>query len=136
MQQIDEFKEGDTVWCAVYGQGEIAEIDPKLKYPVTVYFYDGKNVSHASYTLDGKLGLRGQRVLYFAPPKVEGRTTRPYKSELIGVRVVFTTAAGTTGFGMVTAEDPVSITIAGWGKINRIALRSVNKVTIDETNYV
>lgn len=32
MQQIDEFKEGDTVWCAVYGQGEIGEIDQENNY--------------------------------------------------------------------------------------------------------
>ena len=61
---MQQFKEGDTVWCAAYGQGEIAEIDPKLERPVIVYFYDGRNAIEAHYTLDGKLGINGRRVLY------------------------------------------------------------------------
>lgn len=139
MQQVDEFKEGDTVWCAVYGQGEIAEIDPKLKYPVTVYFYGGKNASHASYTLDGKLGLRGQRVLYFAQPKVEGKTTRPFVSKILNSYVMCVTNGGRVGVGLVTEDNESTFTILYNGKYQKLeksVMKSINKVTIEYTNYV
>lgn len=137
--QVDEFKEGDTVWCAVYGQGEIAEIDPKLKYPVTVYFHDGKNASHASYTLDGKLGLNGQRVLYFAQPRVEGRTTHPFISRLLNSYVMYTTVGGMDGFGLVTEDNESYFTVLYRGeyvKLERVLVRSIKKITIEPTNYV
>lgn len=137
--QVDEFKEGDTVWCAVYGQGEIAEIDPKLKYPVTVYFHDGKNASHAWYTLDGRLGLNGQRVLYFAQPRVEGRTTRPFVSKLLNSYVMCATVGGREGVGFVTEDSESSFTILYNGvyqKLEKSVMKSIKKITIEPTNYV
>lgn len=139
MQRIDEFKKGNTVWCAAYGQGEITEIDPNLKYPVTVYFYDGKTASHVNYTLDGKLGINGQRVLYFAQPRVEGRTTRPFISELIGSYVMCVSNRGRQAIGIVTEDNESSFTLlyyGGYEKLEKSALKSINKITIEPTNYV
>lgn len=139
MQRIDEFREGDTVWCAVYGQGEIAEIDPKLKYPVTVYFHDGKNASEVNYTLDGKLGLNGQRVLYFAQPRVEGRTTRPFVSKLLNSYIMCVTVGGRQAIGLVTEDSGSSFTILYRGKYEKLEkslMKSIKKITVEPTNYV
>ena len=140
MQQIDEFKEGDTVWCAAYGQGEIAEIDPKLERPVIVYFYDGRNAIEAHYTLDGRLGINGQRVLYFAQPKVVGKTTRPFVSKILNSYVMCTTFSGEQCIGIVTEDNESSFTILYNGeyskKLAKSVMKSIKKITIEPTNYV
>lgn len=93
MQDIEEtdFRVGDKVWCVVNGEG-VVESDTGgsysygCAYPVIVKFENNKI---RTYTLTGKLDITHKyRSLFFSEPKVEAKTTRPFKSDLIGRIVV------------------------------------------------
>lgn len=91
-QQGDEFNVGDTVWCIVYGKGEVKDVkSPAKEYPVHVIFAKevmDKLYEHViEFTIDGKLNKAGNRTLFFTEPKVEGSITRPFVPTLVGKTV-------------------------------------------------
>lgn len=84
----DEFRLGDTVWCLIYGKGEVYSIMNNLQdctYPMEVIFENGDG---NWYTLDGKLDEAGNRTLFFSEPKIEASVTRPFVPTLVGKKVV------------------------------------------------
>ncbi len=84
----DEFRLGDTVWCLIYGKGEVTSLrgNPEYyTYPVEVSFENG----HGDwYTLDGKIDEDGNRTLFFSKPKIEASVTRPFVPTLVREKVV------------------------------------------------
>lgn len=73
------FKEGDKVWCVLYGEGVVESVNPHEAYGVYVEFVYGGT---ATYTKDGRLYEdRSQRMLFFSKPEVTGLTERPFDRE-------------------------------------------------------
>lgn len=81
----DEFRVGDTVWCLLFGKGEVTSIYTDVSNPVGVIFSDDLC---NWYSLDGKADVDGNRTLFFSEPKIEASVTRPFVPTLIGKRVV------------------------------------------------
>lgn len=81
----DEFREGDTVWCVLYGEGKVRHISEDYVYPIEVVFSDGGVVL---YTSNGQYSKDANRALFFSEPKIEASVTRPFVPTLVGKRVV------------------------------------------------
>ena len=101
-KDYDDFEVGDTVYCAVYGKGEVKEICDDCEYDVLVFVSPTHTVC---YTKDGKISKGTNRTLFFSPPFiVEGDTEKPFKSKLVGKDVIVT-ITGTNDQGVVFEED-------------------------------
>ena len=70
----DEFEVGDKVWCVVFGEGAVTEVDSDDDYALCVYF--GAVDGYEYYTKDGRLKQVGNRCLFFSKPTVSGSLTR------------------------------------------------------------
>ena len=80
------FKEGQTVWCLIYGKGKVEQVDYYFTtYPVGVVF---DNEKEGSYTKDGRFDLSSARTLFFSEPKVEALTEAPFEPELKSKRAL------------------------------------------------
>ena len=66
--QPTDFKVGDNVYCLLYGEGVVEDINLHGNYEVSVKF-DAGNVA---YTQDGRFYSDSQRVLFFSKPDVLG----------------------------------------------------------------
>ena len=73
------FKEGQTVWCLIYGKGKVEKVDTSNSFPVIVVFDNGEEEGY-SYT--GKMWMKANRSLFFSEPKVEALEKPKYESEL------------------------------------------------------
>ena len=70
------FKEGDTVYCALYGKGVVESINLSNKFPITVIFKS----SAEDYTLDGRFTNESNIVLSQNPiPKITNRVIDEFK---------------------------------------------------------
>ena len=66
------FTTGQKVWCLIYGQGVVAEVDNKRfedTYPVLVKFWNSDDFI-ISYTTDGKFHNQGNITLFPYPVEV------------------------------------------------------------------
>lgn len=109
---MSRFEVGDTVWCLVYGEGVIVSTDnDESRHPVRADF-PGIGLRNAAYTVDGKYHYKGKRTLFFSEPKVEALTAKPFKSKLIGQRIMVMLTTGETRAGTVMTEDEISISIS------------------------
>ena len=71
------FKKGQKVWCLIYGQGVVAEVDDEDSpgsYCIDVKFRDDLSVS---YTSDGKVYAEGNVTLFPHPVEVIKSVTKP-----------------------------------------------------------
>ena len=71
------FKKYQTVWCLIFGQGVVAEVDDEDSlgsYCIDVKFKDDLSVS---YTSDGKVYAEGNISLFPHPVEVIKATTKP-----------------------------------------------------------
>lgn len=57
------FKEGQKVWCSVWGWGKVAEVEDGDDYPFYVEFNDTDNCSW--FSKEGKFDANGPRCLFF-----------------------------------------------------------------------
>ena len=81
-----EFKVGDTVYCAMNGEGVVSKMNRFPDYPITVTFKNGNNIL---YTKDGRFTRYAPRVLFFSPTWVhEGSRIRPFTDGLVGKNVL------------------------------------------------
>ena len=74
------FKEGQTVWCLHYGEGEVQSIG-RNAHPIYVKFKNGES---ESYTTDGAVTIKAKRSLFFSEPKVEAKTEPDFIPTLEG----------------------------------------------------
>ena len=73
------FKVGQTVWCLIYGQGVVTEVDNKRfkdTYPVLVKFQNIENLI-LNYTAEGKFHNQGNITLFPHPVEVVKAATKP-----------------------------------------------------------
>ena len=73
------FNEGQTVWCLIYGQGVVTDVDSKRTeetYPVFVKFQNYDEL-HISYTMEGKFHSQGNITLFPHPVEVVKAITKP-----------------------------------------------------------
>ena len=73
------FNEGQTVWCLIYGQGVVTDVDSKRTgetYPVFVKFQNYDEL-HISYTMEGKFHNQGNITLFPYPVEVVKAVTKP-----------------------------------------------------------
>ena len=73
------FTTGQTVWCLIYGQGVITEVDSKRTeetYPVFVKFKNYDEL-HISYTMEGKFHSQGNITLFPYPVEVVKASIKP-----------------------------------------------------------
>ena len=70
------FEVKQKVWCAIYGAGEVVEIQHASEgvYPVVVRF---KGTRLRAYTSDGKYSADGNVVLFPYPVEITKATTKP-----------------------------------------------------------
>lgn len=107
-ETADEFKVGDKVYCAIFGEGEVVAIWTEYKYyPIHVEFSSDTR----DYTNDGRLYTYANRTLFFSEPKVEGSVTRPFVSKLIGKHVVINTTEDLCIIGVVNSETSTTLVI-------------------------
>ena len=72
------FNEGQTVWCLIYGQGVVTDVDSKRTeetYPVFVKFQNYDELH--SYTMEGKFHNQGNITLFPYPVEVVKAVTKP-----------------------------------------------------------
>lgn len=84
----DEFKVGDTAYCALNGIGTVASVYLNARiYPVVVEFdrvVKGKHVNK-SYTKNGSPWQGSERTLFFTPTSInKGLIKRPFVPKLEG----------------------------------------------------
>ena len=73
------FTEGQTVWCLIYGQGVVTDVDSKRTeetYPVFVKFQNYGEL-HISYTLEGKFHSQGNITLFPYPVEIVKKVVKP-----------------------------------------------------------
>ena len=73
------FRKDQKVWCLIYGQGVVTEVDECFvsTHPVFVKFQNFGDDLRVSYTSDGKFHTRGNIVLFPHPVEVVKATTKP-----------------------------------------------------------
>jgi len=109
------FKVGQTVWCVLFGKGEVVRANNKGRYLVDVKFES--DATTRTYTDDGRYSDGYSRTLFFSEPKIEAATEPPFVSELIGKMVVLKDkdGDGSVILGTVFKEDSDSVTFANTG---------------------
>ena len=73
------FKVNQKVWCLIYGQGVVTDVDSKRTeetYPVFVKFQNYDEL-HISYTMEGKFHNQGNITLFPYPVEVVKAVTKP-----------------------------------------------------------
>ena len=73
------FNEGQTVWCLIYGQGVVTDVDSERTeetYPVFVKFQNYDEL-HISYTMEGKFHSQGNITLFPYPVEVVKASIKP-----------------------------------------------------------
>lgn len=111
----DEFKIGDKVYCAIFGEGNVIAIGTdNVYYPVCVEFFNHE-ARRTEYTYDGRLYTYANRTLFFSEPKVEGSIKRPFVSKLTGKNVVSISKSGNINLEYIYIEtiDRVYVTPEG-----------------------
>ena len=71
------FKKGQKVWCLIYGQGVVAEVDGENAcrgYNIIVKFNDDFSIN---YTSDGKYCVEGNVTLFPYPIEITKAITKP-----------------------------------------------------------
>ena len=70
------FKKDQKIWCAIFGEGVVVEIQPASggAYPVEVRFNDGRT---CFYTSDGKYCANSSIVLFPYPIEITKATIKP-----------------------------------------------------------
>lgn len=109
-ETADEFKVGDKVYCAIFGEGEVVAIGTGYESsPIHVEFSSDTQ----DYTHDGRLSTYANRTLFLSEPKVEGSVKRPFVSKLVGKRVVIHTTEDLCIIGVVDTETSTTLVIDG-----------------------
>ena len=103
----DEFKVGDKVYCAMYGEGAVKNI---IKDDEVGVRFIGNNC-YVYYTQAGVRISGSNRTLFFSEPKVEGSVKRPFVSKLVGKKVVVNTEYDLCVIGVVEIENSEYLTI-------------------------
>lgn len=73
------FKVGQKVWCLIYGQGEVLEVEGgrfEDSYPVLAKFQNNDDL-RITYTTDGKFHDQGNITLFPHPVEVIKSVTKP-----------------------------------------------------------
>ena len=73
------FSTGQIVWCLIYGQGVVTDVDSKRTeetYPVFVKFQNYDEL-HISYTMEGKFHSQGNITLFPYPVEVVKASIKP-----------------------------------------------------------
>ena len=73
------FKVNQKVWCLIYGQGVVTDVDNERTeetYPVFVKFQNYDEL-HISYTMEGKFHSQGNITLFPYPVEVVKAVTKP-----------------------------------------------------------
>ena len=73
------FKVGQTVWCLIYGQGVVMEVEGgrfEDSYPVLAKFQNNDDLC-ITYTADGKFHNQGNTTLFPYPVEVVKAATKP-----------------------------------------------------------
>lgn len=103
--QNTQFKVGQTVWCLLYGKGEVVDTTDLDggDYPVEVCF---KNTGESEfYTRDGKYYTVANRTLFFSEPQVIAETEPVFEPKLRGKVVLVKNVGGEeVRFGYVEEE--------------------------------
>ena len=80
------FNEGQTVWCLIYGQGVVTDVDSERTeetYSVFVKFQNYDEL-HISYTMEGKFHNQGNVTLFPYPVEViKATVTKPSIDEAL-----------------------------------------------------
>ena len=73
------FKKGQKVWCLIYGQGVVTEVDECFvsTHPVFVKFQNFGDDLRVCYTNDGKYHTEGSITLFPHPVEVVKSVTKP-----------------------------------------------------------
>ena len=73
------FKEGQKVWCAIYGAGVVKRIRQKdgVDYPVVMVFNRNDDENVVTYTSDGKYHVEGNVTLFPHPVEIVKAITKP-----------------------------------------------------------
>ena len=73
------FKEGQKVWCAIYGAGVVKRIRQKdgVDYPVVMVFNRNDDENVVTYTSDGKYHVEGNVTLFPYPVEIVKATSKP-----------------------------------------------------------
>ena len=107
------FNKGQKVWCLIYGQGVVAEVDDENacgRYGIIVKFNDGL----ACYTADGKYHPQGVVTLFPHPVEVVKKTTKP-SIDWSHVSSEFNyLVQDSDGEGYLCGEEPTCVE-SGWG---------------------
>ena len=104
-QQKTDFREGDTVWCVVYGKGTVMRTNP-----VKVSF--DKHVGWIGYTTDGRFDQTFPRSLFFSEPKITAKTTRPFVPTLEKKWLVIVMSNNQVLSGVAEKETETTILLA------------------------
>lgn len=102
------FKVGQTVWCVIFGEGEVERVVSADPYPVQVYFERIDDTYW--YTADGKPNEYSNRTLFFSEPKIEAQE---FPSRYIGKTVLFMEKGSPVAYGpsLVIHEYPHCIAV-------------------------
>ena len=77
------FKKGQTVWCLIYGQGVVTEVDEdyidedRIEDTYSVFVKFQNNDDHLNYTADGRYCLDSNVTLFPYPVEVVKAATKP-----------------------------------------------------------
>lgn len=89
--QNTKFRVGQTVWCLLYGKGEVTDATDwdRDSYPIKVCFE--KTGESLFYTQDGEYYIGANRTLFFSEPEVIAAIEPVFEPKLEGKNVIVCT---------------------------------------------
>ena len=118
------FKKGQKVWCLIYGQGVVAEVDGENacgRYGIIVKFNDELS---ACYTADGKYHNQGVVTLFPHPVEVIKATVKPSIDWSHVSSEYNHLVQDSDGEGYLCSEEPLCVE-SGWGSESSYTLASI-----------
>lgn len=100
----DLFKVGQTVWCLIFGKGEVREIEDEDDNPYPIYVVFESDGGGRSFTKEGKYYKGHNRTLYFSEPKIEAAKQPLFTPTLEGKKVLITDEDGNISTHTVEKE--------------------------------
>lgn len=110
--QNTQFKVGQTVWCLLYGKGEVSDVDGSVEvnfgWTAELYTFEGVHTGSSESTM----GHYTKRTLFHSEPQVIAATEPVFEPKLVGKVVLVKNLGGEeVGFGYVEDESESSILI-------------------------
>ena len=119
------FTLGQTVWCLIYGQGVVTDVDnerTKETYSVFVKFHNNDDLI-ISYTMEGKFHNQGNITLFPYPVEVIKSLTKPSIDWSHVSSEYNYLVQDSDGEGYLCGEEPLCVE-SGWGSESSYTLAS------------